>query len=464
MSAAAPILITSLEGGHEQPVGTWHPHPRSGGVFIYDTSWVANGYALSPTLPLVTGAQSLVAEAGRIPQVFSDSAPDRWGRGVIQRAWQNEGRGKPSDIDCLLAVNDRLRMGALRYTRGGEDLNAGSRIPKMLDLERLEAAARRTEDDLDDDEDIAVLFNAGSSLGGARPKAVIVDEHGHLMLAKFTSTKDTTETIAWEKVCLDIAARSGIRTPRSKLLRIANRPVLVMDRFDREYTNDGTEHRIGYMSAMTLVDETDGGSSSMTQIADEFETIAAPSGVNDTKEIWSRTALNLLVGNTDNHLRNHGFLRAKNGWRLAPAFDITPATSKVDFATPIDEGSPDNIDTLMDCAGLFGLSNVEAKERLTTIVSTVDHWQEFARTHEIPEREDRRVAPGFVGPPRQQARNHVPDTPTRIDLAPAPGSTETACTRCGRPLRSAESIARGVGPSCANHKASSESPGVPRLG
>ena len=237
-------------------MGTWYPHPRSGGVFTYDTNWVVNGYALSPTFPLVTGAQPLVAEAGRIPQVFSDSAPDRWGKGVIQRAWQNEGRGKPSDIDCLLAVNDRLRMGALRYTHDGEHLDTSSRIPKMLDLERLEAATRRTENDLDDDEDIAVLFNAGSSLGGARPKAVIVDEHGHLMLAKFTSTKDTAETIAWEKVCLDIAARSGIRTPRSKLLRIANRPVLVMDRFDREYTNDGAEHRIGYMSAMTLVDET----------------------------------------------------------------------------------------------------------------------------------------------------------------------------------------------------------------
>ncbi|WP_083523105.1 HipA N-terminal domain-containing protein [Pseudoclavibacter albus] len=136
MSATAPILVTSLERGHEQPVGTWYPHPRSGGVFTYDTNWVVNGYALSPTLPLVTGAQPLVAEAGRIPQVFSDSAPDRWGRGVIQRAWQNEGRGKPSDIDCLLAVNDRLRMGALRYTHDGEHLDTSSRIPKMLDLER----------------------------------------------------------------------------------------------------------------------------------------------------------------------------------------------------------------------------------------------------------------------------------------------------------------------------------------
>lgn len=213
MSGAAISVSTSVDG-EDMTVGTWHPHPRSGGTFRYEKSWASAeyGYSLSPALPVLAGSapQVTYAEKGALPQVFSDSAPARWGRQIIERTWQADGRGVPDAVDILLAVRDRLRMGALRFARDGVEMSESAGVPKMLDMAHLEAVAQRAESHTDSDADIKEPFDAGSSMGGARPKAVVVDENGHLMLAKFTSTKDDTDVVAWEKVCLDIAAHAGI--------------------------------------------------------------------------------------------------------------------------------------------------------------------------------------------------------------------------------------------------------------
>ena len=424
-------------------------------MFQYDGAWISrrDAYEISPALPLRTGSQHLAADRGRLPQAFSDSAPDRWGRGVIQRAWKLQGLGIPSEVDYLLEVNDRLRMGALRYGLAGQIMTLDSRVPKSIDLAALEAASRRTERADETDADVAALMHAGSSLGGARPKASVVDERGHLMMAKFTSTKDDEEVVAWEQVCLDIAQRGGIRVPRSRLLRLAGRPVLLMDRFDREYTAEGHEHRVPYMSAMTLLDLTDGDASSMVTIAEQFQPLATREVHAELAELWSRAALNLMVANTDNHLRNHGFLRTNDGWTLSPLFDVTPATQKRDFAVGVDEVGEDSLEQLLNVSEYFELDRPQAQQRLAMIADAVDQWQNFARRHEIPISQDRRVQDAFAGQAREQARTLLGVTSVIVDLAPPPlpptHGDKAVCAACGRPLRSAESIARGLGPRCA---------------
>ena len=304
MSGAAISASTSVDG-EDMTLGTWYAHPRSGGTFRYEESWASAeyGYSLPPELPVLAGSapQVTCAEKRALPQVFSDGAPARWGRQIIERTWQADGRGVPEAVDMVLVVSDRLLMGALRFARDGVVMSESARVPKMLDLAHLEAVARRAESHTDSDADIKELFDAGSSMGGARPKAVVVDENGHLMLAKLTSTKDDTDVVAWAKVYLDIAAHAGIIVPRSRLLRLESHPVLVLDRFDREYDTDGNQSRSGYISVTTMLDERDGGASSLVAAAEACGPHMAASGRVDLAELWERSALNLLVGNKDSH-------------------------------------------------------------------------------------------------------------------------------------------------------------------
>ena len=169
-----PIEVSIADrDGSSVMVGLLHPQPRGGAMFQYDGAWISrrDAYEISPELPLRTGSQHLAADRGRLPQAFSDSAPDRWGRGVIQRAWKLQGLGIPSEVDYLLEVNDRLRMGALRYGRAGQIMTLDSRVPKSIDLAALEAASRRTERADETDADVAALMHAGSSLGALSDRA-----------------------------------------------------------------------------------------------------------------------------------------------------------------------------------------------------------------------------------------------------------------------------------------------------
>lgn len=402
MTIQAVDIFTEIDGS-ALTVARYYPH-RNGGTLEYAQEWLNHpfSYALSPAVPLTRGKQPLIAERGYLPTVLSDSAPDRWGRMLIQKEHASRGQ-QPAEIDYLLGVADRFRLGALRMRVDGVVQSRTSRVPKVLELDQLERAARAVEQGDEGIEALARVAQAGSSLGGARPKATVVDEDGRLLMAKFSSASDTIELVAWEKVCLDIAAAAGVNVPTSRLIRINSRPVLLLERFDRSYDDHGNETRIPYMSAMTLLNLTDGQQASMVEIAEAIQPLAGD--VQETlSELFLRTAVNLFIGNTDNHLRNHGFVRVDNEWRPSPAFDLTPATSKTDFATPIDLGAPDNVDTLIEAADWFELDQGRAVELLAGVVEAVSVWRDLARKHGIPTSDDRLIAAGFESEHLERAR------------------------------------------------------------
>lgn len=451
MTAPAPIKLMLSAHGGDVEIGDLVLWPSGGADFTYVPGWLdrPGAFALAPRLPLQRSRQRLDSAKGALPTVFSDSAPDRWGRNLILRDFRVRGLGAPSETDYLLGVSDHTRLGAVRYLVDGTPQAAESRVPKMMSLSHLEDLARQVESNVADDTEIAEIADAGSSLGGARPKATVVDDDGHLMLAKFTSTKDQSEVIAWEKVCLDIAEKAGIQVPGNKLLRIAGRPVLVLDRFDREYDTDQVEHRVPYLSAMALLDLPDGTGSSMTRLADDFLPFSGPDYANQLQEMWMRAGLNLLVGNTDNHLRNHGFLHRDGQWVLSPVFDVTPATDKTDFATTIDDAGDDSIDTLLDVCDLFEFDRDEALDRLSCLVDAAADWRRLARQHRIPASEDCLVETGFDGAAYDRARELTRGRSAHPAVASAHAAVAGRCRRCGRPLKSPKSIARGFGPGCA---------------
>ena len=401
-----PIEITSYHDGDDTHVGTLYVQPGGGADFRYAEQWVAgpDAYAIAPSIPLRIGSQHLARKQdGRLPQAFTDSAPDRWGRDVIHREWRHRHRAPATEAGYLLEVSDRLRVGALRYWTDGELRREDGRVPKLIHLADLESAARRAELHEEVANDIRALFHAGSSLGGARPKATVETDGGRLVMAKFSSPKDRTTVVAWEKVCLDIAHLSGITTPRSTLKQLGTRAVLLLDRFDRRYET-GTEQRVPYMSAMTLLDRADGDTASMTEIAEGFESLPTARVEQGLRELWTRAALNLLVGNTDNHLRNHGFLWTSDGWELSPVFDVTPATDKTYFAVGVDEMGDDTLTTLLGVSEYFRLDRRDALGILAQVVDAVDQWRDIARHRGIPLYEDRDVGHGFAGEARDEAR------------------------------------------------------------
>ena len=220
------------------------------------------------------------------------------------------------------------------------------------------------------------LLRAGSSLGGARPKAHVLLPDGRTAIAKFPSaTNDEWDVMRWEAVALELAARSGIATPERELHEIGGKSVLIVTRFDR----DGG-HRIGYASAMTMLEATDGDDRSYLDIADAIERESADAE-GDLRELWRRIAFSLLISNTDDHLRNHGFLRSSTaGWRLSPIFDVNPNPQPVGqrLSTAIALGSADTIQTLLDVADLFRLDDDQARSTLSDVIEATSQWRQIA--------------------------------------------------------------------------------------
>jgi serine/threonine-protein kinase HipA len=252
-------------GEADVEAGRLYSHRRRGtesASFAYADRYLANpaAYPLDPALPLLSGLQQ-TPDRQRIFGAFSDSCPDRWGQRLIERAERHRAASAGTAtrslgaFDLLLRVRDDLRQGAIRYALGGgfvDDEVTG--VPAMTDLAALLTASDQVASDTDDERSLSLLLRAGSSLGGARPKAHVRDANGNIAIAKFPSPTDEWNVMAWEKTALDLAAQAGISVPESSLHSIAGRDVLIVDRFDRT-----TEHqRRGYMSAMTALEATDG--------------------------------------------------------------------------------------------------------------------------------------------------------------------------------------------------------------
>jgi serine/threonine-protein kinase HipA len=358
-------------------------------TFNYDTGYLAwdGAFPIDPALGLHTGGQYVTG----LPGAMQDCAPDRWGRNLMTKARRGavlaEGRKAETltDADFLVGVSDFTRQGALRFTarQNGPFLGEGTEVPKLIELPRLLRAAEAAS--LDDDfAAIKTLLDAGTgSLGGARPKASARDGE-RLLISKFPHPNDEWDVIAWEKTAVDLAEIAGIRVPRTRLTRVDDRAVLLLDRFDRRH--DG---RVPYVSAMTLLSAHDGESHDYLEVAETLPEISAATRA-DLNELWHRIAFSVLVNNTDDHLRNHGFLHGPGGWRLSPAFDVNP---NPDTGTARQTGvggayeRADALEALRQYTKEFDLTPVRAGELLDQIKAAVSGWREVAAGHGVNAKE-----------------------------------------------------------------------------
>lgn len=416
--APNPVEVVVQIGGQDTPAGRlWAQRRRQteSATFIYHADYLSRpgAYPLDPQLPL-TGGQLQTPADRVIFGAFSDCAPDRWGRRLIDRAERDrtEADGTKAhsfaEIDYLLGVRDDLRQGALRFRdpeRGSYLAGDEEGIPYLLDLGRLLAAADHLERDEATSSEVRDLLRAGSSLGGARPKAHVLLPDERVAIAKFPSaSNDDWDVMRWEAVALDLAASAGINTPEWQIYEIDGKAVLIVTRFDRAEVG-----RIGYVSAMTMLEATDGDERSYIDVAEIIERESADPEA-DLQELWRRVALSLLISNTDDHLRNHGFLRASSsGWRLSPVFDINPNPRPVGqrLATAIDLGSLDSIETLLDVSEFFRLSKDEATAVLAAVAEATGHWREAAARQGLDRADIAQMEPAFEHDLSEAARQMI---------------------------------------------------------
>jgi serine/threonine-protein kinase HipA len=400
------VEIVVQIGGEDVLAGSLWPHRRGrseSATFGYSPEYLlrADAYELDPMLPLVSGQQQTPASRA-IFGAFADCAPDRWGRRLIQRSEERRGgegaatERSLGEADYLLGVRDDMRQGALRFrVPASAKYLADERdgVPHLIELPVLLGAAERMERDEASEEELRTLLRAGSSLGGARPKAHVIDAEGRTAIAKFPSPHDEWDVMRWEAVALELARRAGVSVPDSTLHRVDGKPVLVLDRFDRR---DGT--RIGYVSAMTMLEATDGDTGSYLDIADTIERHSADAG-EELRQLWRRIAFSILISNTDDHLRNHGFLRTSTaGWSLSPAFDLNPdpepgpkhLSTSIDFDTDAAR-----LDVLMEVAEYFRLSREAARAALGEVGSATSRWRTAAATVGLDRAEVERMSPAF---------------------------------------------------------------------
>ena len=350
-------------------------------TFSYDASWVAapDAYAIDPQLGLAAARHHLTS----LPGALADSAPDRWGRNLIRKQRRSAGPGSLLDVDFLLGVSDLTRQGALRFSTSddGTFLAPGSEVPRLIELPRLLRAAEAVVRDEDTYTAVKTLLDAGSgSLGGARPKASVRDGD-RLAIAKFPHASDEWDVMAWEATALDLAERAGIRVPTRRLVPVEGRHVLILERFDRHLGS-----RVPYISALTLVNGEDGRTYDYLEVA---ESLAAhgENVADDLGQLWRRVAFSTLVNNTDDHLRNYGFLRGRSGWRLAPAFDINPnpdlgLTSQTTMNFVGTNGVA-KLEALRVTAPDFGLSAQRADTILREVARAVGEWRGVAAANGV---------------------------------------------------------------------------------
>lgn len=381
--------------------------------FEYDEAWLSGGLAqqLDPELQLFGGKQYL-RDAKQNFGIFLDSSPDRWGRLLMRRREACYARRdrrieeRLTELDYLLGVYDGQRMGAIRFQEGSRDcyLNSDEQMatPPWTSLRDLEYASLRFEEsDFQDNEETLKWLNQllapGSSLGGARPKAGVVDERGRLWIAKFPSRSDQVDTGAWECVVHELARKAGLQVPEASARTFTSRHhTFLSRRFDR--TSSGQRHH--FASAMTLLGYSDGASAatgvSYLEVA-EFIMRHGATPEDDLAELWRRIVFNICVSNTDDHLRNHGFiLAAKEGWRLSPAYDMNPNPQGDGLTLNITEN--DNrldLELALEVAVSFHLALSHAKEMIVGVRHAVKQWRQVATRQKISKAEQEKMALAF---------------------------------------------------------------------
>jgi serine/threonine-protein kinase HipA len=415
MAAKKEILVYADWQGLAKPtkMGVLTATPARGKEafsFEYSAEWLKSGFSqmLDPDLQLYSGAYYPRDEKINFG-VFLDSCPDRWGRVLMQRREailaKKEDR-KPKTLlesDYLLGVFDEHRMGALRFKLNddGPFLNDNKEMasPPWTSLRELEQASLKfEEDDIDDPEYlkwINLLIAPGSSLGGARPKASVIDTANNLWIAKFPSRNDEKNVAAWEMVVNILANRAGINVSETKVEHFNNKYYTYLTkRFDR--TENG--ERIHFASAMTLLGHKDGEDSSGASYLELAEFITKHGAIvdKDLEELWRRIVFSICVKNTDDHLRNHGFLLTESGWILSPAYDINPNEYGKGLSLNISD-KDNSLDTelALEVAGYFRIDNRKAAQIIEQIKGVVSSWRELAVKYKIPKSEQDRMAIAF---------------------------------------------------------------------
>ncbi len=381
--------------------------------FEYDKSWLSSKFVqtLDSDLQLYSGSQYLNDENKSNFGLFLDSSPDRWGRVLMQRReaavarLQDRKRNTLFETDYLLGVYDGHRLGGLRFKLDpdGTFLSDDERqaSPPWTSIRELEQISLRLEEEdaIDNPEYLQwlnMLVNPGSSLGGARPKASVLDPDNHLWIAKFPSKNDSGNIGAWEMVTYELAIAAGIHMEECQARKFSSdHHIFLTKRFDR--TNDG--QRIHFTSAMTQLGYTDGTDASAGASYLELVEFISKNGANvadDLEELWRRIVFNICVSNTDDHLRNHGFILTNEGWRLSPAYDINPVETGTGLKLNVSED--DNALELalaMEVHPFFRLDEPKAKAIIEEVTKAVAKWPEVANKYGISRAEQELKAPAF---------------------------------------------------------------------
>lgn len=376
--------------------------------FEYDTNWLKSEqkFLLDPDIQLYGGPQYPNQKENF--GIFLDSMPDTWGRTLMKRRaaqWAKENKEKTPtlyDIDFLLGVYDESRMGALRFKidPNGDflDNNKTASTPPWSSIRELQNAANSFENDADNDEIskwLAVLIAPGSSLGGARPKANVLDTDKSLWIAKFPSKTDTIDKAAWEFLAYQLAINAGIEMAPCRIDKImGSHNTFFTKRFDRE-----NGERIHFASAMTMTgnneDTIRDNQASYLDIAEFISTNGANIEAN-LHQLWRRIIFNIAISNTDDHLRNHGFILTKEGWILSPAYDLNPSIDKDGLALNIDTDNNDLDFELAKSVGeYFRLSTTQMETILQEVLQVTNNWKNIAKEIGIPRAEQELMEKAF---------------------------------------------------------------------
>lgn len=420
-------VCIDLDGGADPLVmGTLRCHRSGSGEllsFAYDEGWLRRPQALSldPDLALVSGLQYPEAAQATFG-IFRDASPDRWGRLLMQRreslsAHDNQRRPRLlTEWDFLLGVYDETRLGALRFRQApglpfiDDDRRRG--VPPISSLRELQAASLNLEqheyrpDHPDYAKWLAQLIAPGTSLGGARPKATVRDETGALCMAKFPSRNDLRDVGAWELVAHRLAALAGITVPAARGMQMPGsaHTTFVVNRFDRNLQG----HRLPFVSAMTLVQRTDGeAGASYLELVDQLRARGADPRA-DCEELFRRVLFSILIHNTDDHLRNHGFLVDEHGVHLSPAYDLNPTVDQHDLSLAINEvETACDVDIAMAACRDYGLRSAAADRLLNQVRAAVAQWRDVANSVGISRAEQALMASAFEQAAPKPARRRT---------------------------------------------------------
>jgi len=369
--------------------------------FEYESSWLTrtgsvDGFALDHDLYFGAGQNYAKSGANQLSSVFQDCSPDRWGKRLMDRREAieaREGARKPRSLrawDYLVDVNDDSRLGALRLVDTESKRYLDDRTlsaPPITELRRLESIAAHIErGDADTSDEmvqwIKQFVAPGAALGGARPKASFRDQAGQLWLAKFPSNDDRINVGMWEFLTYQLSLDAGIDMPKAKLMKFSDRGhTFAVQRFDR--TNGS---RRMYSSAMTQLGVTESEGCSYLDIVQAIETEGTSTQIaHDLEQLFRRVLFNILIGNRDDHLRNHGFLRTGDGWQLSPAFDVNPNPDKDHHVLAINDGdtSPDSR-LLLATSDYYRLNTKAAGAVVDHVRNAVRSWESRARGLSVP--------------------------------------------------------------------------------